>query len=270
MSDTTARKSSKRKARKRVAPLDTPLRLVWMDPAELADNPANWREHPEAQVAVVEELLDQAGWAGACLNLPAKLALRRHFLRKYHADKPPSIIDCCMGSGVIWHRLRQEFEVASYWGIDLKKKKGRLNLDSSRVLAQPGWTQDVIDIDTYGSPWRHWAALLPNVVCPATVFLTVGVSRDGATKLPAIAFEALGLRMQRLNAGSFHLATLQSRLYGLAVRYLLTMGCSNGIVLAEAVEAVSDGHARYIGVRLKRERPGGNPAAAEHSSCKGA
>lgn len=195
-------------------------------------------------------------------NLPAKLALRRHFLRKYHADKPPSVIDCCMGLGVIWSRLRQEFELASYWGIDQKPKKGRQKLDSSRVLAQSGWTQNVIDIDTYGSPWRHWSALLPNVVCPATVFLTIGMVSISGSPVSHEVRKALGLGDLAVpNA-------MWPRLSQIAVSALLTRCCDYGILLVEAVEAVSAGNARYIGVHLKRERPGCRPAAAIHSEPK--
>jgi len=49
-------------------------------------------------------------------HLIAKLDLRRHFLRKYHAGDPANLLDCCQGSGVIWSHLRREFPVASYWG----------------------------------------------------------------------------------------------------------------------------------------------------------
>lgn len=44
-----------------------PLRLEWIDPAELAANPKNWRVHPENQVAVVTDAIAECGWAGAAL-----------------------------------------------------------------------------------------------------------------------------------------------------------------------------------------------------------
>lgn len=46
---------------------EAPLRLVWMSPAELAENPANWRRHPEQQVAALSDVIKEVGWAGACL-----------------------------------------------------------------------------------------------------------------------------------------------------------------------------------------------------------
>lgn len=100
----------------------------------------------------------------------AKLELRRHFLRTYHARGPVHVLDCCQATGFLWRTLRAEFAVTSYWGLDLKPKKGRLQLDSVRVLQQRGWNQNVVDVDTYGSPWKHWAALLPNITQPKMHF----------------------------------------------------------------------------------------------------
>jgi hypothetical protein len=44
-----------------------PLRLEYLDPAELTANPANWRRHPKAQVDALKGALAQVGWAGALL-----------------------------------------------------------------------------------------------------------------------------------------------------------------------------------------------------------
>jgi hypothetical protein len=49
------------------APVALPLRLEWRDPAELADNPANWRRHPQAQLRALTDVLAEVGWAGALL-----------------------------------------------------------------------------------------------------------------------------------------------------------------------------------------------------------
>lgn len=43
----------------------TPLRLVWMDPAELPVNGQNWRVHPPAQTQALSAAIDQVGWSGA-------------------------------------------------------------------------------------------------------------------------------------------------------------------------------------------------------------
>lgn len=44
-----------------------PLRLEWRSPAELAENPMNWRRHPETQTAALADVISEVGWAGACL-----------------------------------------------------------------------------------------------------------------------------------------------------------------------------------------------------------
>jgi hypothetical protein len=44
-----------------------PLRLEYRSPAELAENPRNWRRHPDTQLAALSDVLAEVGWAGACL-----------------------------------------------------------------------------------------------------------------------------------------------------------------------------------------------------------
>ena len=183
-----------------------------------------------------------------------KLELRRYFLRKYHADKPPDVMDCCQGGGVLWRELRKEFAVASYWGLDLKPKKGRLKLDSVRVLQQPGWPQNVVDVDTYGDCWAHWEAMLPNIAKPTTVFLTRGHGGPNRITLSMYELIAIGItipRIHKMGGGITH------TLGGIAISYCLTKTCDYGNILVEAVEAVSDGNARYIGVRLQPQNGSG-------------
>jgi hypothetical protein len=173
----------------------------------------------------------------------AKLDLRRYFLRKYHGyGHPIDVLDCCQGGGLLWRTLRREFPVGTYWGLDLKPRKGRLALDSSRVLAQPGWPQNVIDIDTYGAPWKHWAALLPNLGHPTTVFLTIGQWQMGTDRR---ILASLGLRGMAIPPG------ICRQLHDFALSYMLTRSCDYGIIIIEAVEAVSTGRTRYVGIRLE-------------------
>ena len=114
-------------------------------------------------------------------NLAAKLALRRWFLDRFHAGRAFSVFDACQGSGLIWSELAKSYEF-EYWGVDTKRSPGRLAVDSRRILSLPGIGADVVDIDTYGSPWRHWMMLLPNVIRPASVFLTEGMLGRGTPK----------------------------------------------------------------------------------------
>lgn len=184
-------------------------------------------------------------------NLAGKLALRRHFLRTYHAAEPARVFDCCQGSGVIWKTLRAEFEIASYWGVDVKEKKGRLKIRSERVIGQRGMVENVIDVDTYGSPWRHWAAILPVVDRPITVFLTLGLVRmGGGGFIGNEALRALGLSFKRLELP----ASFQGRLGDLAASFLLALPYRHGLRIVEAREAPRAANARYIGVRMEPEK----------------
>lgn len=180
-------------------------------------------------------------------NMQAKIDLRLHFLRKYHADGKARVLDCCMGGGHLWRAIRKEHEVASYLGLDLKPKPGRLKIDSSRYLQATGWTHDVVDIDTYGSPWRHWFYLLANMGDACTVFLTIGMVRvGGGGNMMTEARRALGID------GLPVPVSILGKLDYLAADYCLAAASRYGVKITEAQEMESDGTARYIGVQLYR------------------
>lgn len=184
-------------------------------------------------------------------NLAAKVALRRHFLERYHVDRPPLVFDCCQGSGMIWRRIRRRFP-CEYWGVDVKPKKGRLLIDSVRVLDQPGWTFDVIDVDTYGAPWKHWAAILRHMTKSATVFLTIGDIH--ISNIDNYAVESLGMTFKRLKPPS----SLASKMRHLAISHCLGRAADHDVNIIEAMEVESGssyGQTRYIGLRLEREKP---------------
>jgi hypothetical protein len=180
-------------------------------------------------------------------SVPAKLALRRYFLKRYHADRPPHVIDCCVGEGVLWGRLRKEFAVASYLPIDKKNIPGRLRVnDSARILELPGLRADVIDVDTYGLPWRHWIAIIRGMDRPTTVFLTIGrLFMAGGSRLSREEADALGLSFRKLKLPT----SLSGRLCPLAIDRLLGLAPANGLRVIEARE-VSGHHVQYVGVRL--------------------
>jgi len=174
----------------------------------------------------------------------AKLCLRHYFLRKYHADGLARVLDCCMGSGYLWRELRKTHKTDSYLGLDVKPKKGRLKIDSARYLEAGGWDHDCIDVDTYGQPWKHWAQILPRVSVPITVFLTIGKGAGEVSVLSGEALRAMGL------SGFTVPHAIQGRLWEYAERYCLADAERYGVIIEEAIEATSDGNARYLGVRL--------------------
>lgn len=159
----------------------------------------------------------------------------------------------------MWTTLRRTHPVASYWGVDVKPKKGRVKIDSVRILQQPGLRQDVIDIDTYGSPWKHWFALLPNIAKPTTVFLTIGSCQVGGSAISTEARAVLGVGKLPVPNG------IGFKLNELAVDYCLS-AMAGFCKMIEAVESVSTGNARYIGVRLEPKEDGQQVATADRQT----
>jgi hypothetical protein len=153
-----------------------------------------------------------------------------------------------MGSGFIWKALRHDWPVAEYVGLDVKPKKGRLKIDSARFLAAGGWAFDVVDVDTYGSPWKHWEGVLQFMPQACTCFLTIGFIRAaGGGILQNEAKQALGIYGMRVPPG------ITGAMHEISVSYCLARCYDYGILPIEVVEAASTGTARYIGLRLERQ-----------------
>jgi hypothetical protein len=172
----------------------------------------------------------------------AKLNLRRHFLKKFGG--PFHVLDCCQGSGAMWSALRKEFEVASYWGVDLKHKKGRMKIDSIAICSQPDLRQNVIDVDTYCSPWKHWEAIVANLSQPTTVFLTWGQVRQSGDSVIA---KAIGLDRLPMKPPQ----TCFSFLTKWALPFVLGLALDKCRVIECTEVLTTSSTARYFGVRLE-------------------
>lgn len=181
-------------------------------------------------------------------NPSGKLALRRHFLEAYHPAGRRQVLDCCQGSGLLWRTLEKDFPLEGYLGLDLKPKKGRLKLDSVRFLDQPGWAQNIIDIDTYGSPWKHWFALLRNCRHSCTVFLTLGLVKVGGGNFDRSLLPIIGLNLLKLELPN----SLGVKIASLSIQAALSAPSAHGLRLMEAQEAPPSPHARYFGLRLEK------------------
>lgn len=178
-------------------------------------------------------------------HIDEKLALRRMLIEKYHA-RDARVFDCCQGDGVIWRQLRKEYRIDGYWGVDLKEKRGRLKIDSSRILAM-GIRENIVDIDVYGSPWRHWLLMLPTIREPKTVFLTIYTKAFKRALSKEEAF-SLGLGKHK------HIVRLFGhKLTSVAPRYCLAECYKYGVKIIDAAQ-YNHNDINYIGVRIERER----------------
>ena len=183
-----------------------------------------------------------------------KLLLREYFLKKYHANAP-DVLDCCQATGYLWKKLKTKYSVRLYMGLDVKPKKGRLKLDSVRYLKAGKWKHDIIDIDTYGSPWDHYEQVLKYMGKEITVFLTIGQLTTGAVgRISKTGLSAMGLRnLYTTLPPAFHV-----KLKDKYINYCLGMCYKKSIMIIDAQEAVTYGNARYIGLRLEREKDDSN------------
>jgi DNA modification methylase len=76
-----------------------PLRLEWRSPAELAENPKNWRTHPDAQLTALADVIAEVGWAGACLfNERTGRLIDGHARRKIALDQGCERVPVLVGS----------------------------------------------------------------------------------------------------------------------------------------------------------------------------
>ena len=137
----------------------------------------------------------------------------------------------------------------SYRGVDVKRKKGRLAVESQRVLAIGGLGADVIDIDTYGSPWKHWLALLPNVDRPVSVFLTEGIVQINGVGggVDGVVKKAMGLVFPTLQVIPSFVSRLPRESFAL---YMIALAHEHGLRVKAIMERRTR-DARYYGVRLE-------------------
>lgn len=170
-----------------------------------------------------------------------KIAVRMHFLRKFH-NGDARVFDACQGAGLIWSEIRGQFAVKSYWGVDLKVRKGRVAMNSVEVLRRK-IKDNVIDVDTYGEPWEHWLAMLPNITQPTSVFLT----------WPSLcAINMSNLVKQFVFGGQLQMPpSLYGKLWDYANAMLLTAPERHGLEVVECMESVNKTPSRYIGIHVR-------------------
>lgn len=182
------------------------------------------------------------------VGINAKLDLRREYL-KNRTSGPLDVLDCCQGSKLIWGTLQKEFHLRTYFGVDVKKQRGRIKVDSSRILAQRGWHWNVIDVDTYGSPWNHFVSIVQNATLPVTVFLTIGKPNWAIMSGGNHTFFQFPDHTPQSLRGAIP--------FRLDVAFALDYAQKHGTV-ESASEAEHNGAARYLAVRYKPRVPNGD------------
>lgn len=87
------------------------LRLEYMNPEELRENPLNWRTHPKKQQERLKESLDNVGWAGCILyNERTKKIIDGHLRRKEAIERNEKV-PVLIGS---WTKKEERLILASF------------------------------------------------------------------------------------------------------------------------------------------------------------
>lgn len=132
-----------------------PLRLEWRSPAELAENPRNWRRHPAEQTAALADVLSEVGWAGACLlNERTGRLIDGHARRKVAMEQGCERVPVLVGS---WSEADEAKILAT---LDPLSAMARRDEDALRSL--------LADVATDSAPLR---ALLDSLAAPAPTLL---------------------------------------------------------------------------------------------------
>lgn len=158
-----------------------------------------------------------------------------------------SVMDCFSGEAeAIWSALSKEFKIREYLALDLKRKRGRLAIDSLRVLQGQKWTHNVVDLDAYGSPWNHWHEVIKsNRHKSIIVFLTVGSSGFG--RLSDFARKSMGIPSNTPHGMDKILAKN-------SVSFCLAKCYEYDWIIDKAHEALNPGgNARYIAIKLTKK-----------------
>lgn len=154
-----------------------PLRLEWIEAGSLAENPHNWRRHPEGQMSALKDVIGdpEIGWAGACLyNERTKRLIDGHARRK--AVSPETPIPVLVGN----------------WS-EAAEKKILLTLDPLAGLATPDPDQlrallDEVSLDT--DALKSLGEGLESLLTPANA-PTSEPSGDAAPQLGALEYRVM-------------------------------------------------------------------------------
>ena len=108
------------------------------------------------------------------------------------------VLDLCAGEGAVWRAMKKTVKIADYVPVDISPRlPGTLQGDvmDDRFLSAFDLSQfTVIDIDTYGEPWKPWRHVFERLQKKTAVFLTHGaVSSPGGANISDFAREAMGI-----------------------------------------------------------------------------
>jgi hypothetical protein len=105
------------------------------------------------------------------------------------------VLDLCAGEGDIWREMRKHVDVTSYVPVDRKPRAfGSIKGEALTIARAIDLTMfDVIDVDTYGSPWEIWLNLAQRIRSREVVCLTHGTTSQGGGDISKFEMKILGI-----------------------------------------------------------------------------
>jgi hypothetical protein len=109
----------------------------------------------------------------------SKLAIRQWALEAA-GFKRLRVLDLCSGEGHIWREMKERgARVDEYVPVDRAPRQGgtiKGNIGEGMVEALNVPNFNVIDVDTYGSPWEIWSFIAKRITGRTAAFLTDGAA----------------------------------------------------------------------------------------------
>jgi len=116
------------------------IRLEWVDPKTLTDNPLNWRRHPDRQRRALEDALSAVGWAGALLyNERTGRLIDGHLRRDVAVKRNEEYVPVLVGD---WSEDEERIILASLDPIAAMAREDTEGL--ARLLSELGEYQDAV------------------------------------------------------------------------------------------------------------------------------
>jgi hypothetical protein len=165
------------------------LRLEWRSPAELAENPRNWRRHPQAQIAALTDVLTEVGWAGACLfNERTGRLIDGHARRKVALEQGTARVPVLVGD---WSEADEAKILATLDPIGALALADKAQLDSLLRDVQTG-SQAVADMLTDLAEKANVLTGLPNATEGEVLEVDEDADEDGLDLLFKAPFPWFG------------------------------------------------------------------------------
>jgi len=181
--------------------------------------------------------------------LCTKVNLRRNVIKKHFNKSSFNILNCCAAKNKVWRSL-DEFYNTSIIHLDLNPQfDGVIKCDANDYVQNNDLSKfDIIDIDTYGSPWDIFFNSIKSCTGTTVFFLTWGRTEKNLFNVPNIIKQTFNFPKSSKKGRNPLCKYMEKNITSLLVR-----GYENGIFIKDVYEGFPQGNARYFGLTVIKE-----------------